>query len=167
MVIANDGLSGDPRGDQVLGLAHSELDVSSVARHQDRLVARVQRRVRRADEPSGEFSLLERGERGIVPDTGDLVVLQPRVGDAQAELLETDAAAVIVGEVAVVHAINRVGRVDVGVEDAEAVLQVVHHFDALQRVTSEVDLQGWIAGFGCDYYVIDRSFNEFAAICFQ
>ena len=76
-----------------------------------------------------------------MPNTGDLVVLQSRASYAQSQLFEADAAAAIVGELAVAHRVHRVRRVDVRVEDSKAVLQVVYYLHAFERVAGKVYLQ--------------------------
>lgn len=95
----------------IFGLSVSEHDVLVCFRQDYRIVWRVDRRVWCTQEPSREFSLLNSRKSGIVPYSRDLVVLDSRVDDPHAQLLETDAASAVLREVAVRHGIYCVRRI--------------------------------------------------------
>lgn len=97
----------------VFGFAVSDLDVSVRFRQKDRIIRRVDGAIWRAQEPAREFSLLHGRERGIVPYSCDLIVLDPRIDNSHTELLEADTAAAVLRELAIHHGVYRVRRVDV------------------------------------------------------
>lgn len=127
-----DGFAGYFSRYDVFGLPVSEFDVLFRFWHDYRIVRRVDRAVRCAQEPSREFSLLNGRESGIVPYSRDLVALDSRVDDPHAELLEAHAAPAVLREVAVHHDIYRVRRIYVRIQNTQAVVQIVEDFDAVQ-----------------------------------
>lgn len=77
-----------------------------------------------------------------MPDASDfVVVLNSRIEDFQAQLLETNATSAVIGEIAVSHCVNRVCGEYVRVQHAQAVLQIVDNLNAVQRMTRKINLQ--------------------------
>lgn len=135
-----DGFAGYFSRYDIFGLPVSEHDVLVYFRQDYRIVRRVDRRVWCTQEPSREFSLLNSWESGIVPYSCDLIILDSRVDDPHAQLLETDAAPAVLREVAVRHGIYRVRRIYVRIQNSQAILQIVKDFDTVQWMPGEIDL---------------------------
>ena len=98
--------------------------------------------------PLRHFPLLQLRQLGVVEDSCPHVVPDLRVLDAEAELAEADAVSLVAADHAVLQVVDIVREEDVGVEDADTVMVVVHHLDVVEHVVGEVRLDAGHEGGG-------------------
>lgn len=126
---------------QILFRPNIHIDVGRILRQDLRMIIRIVNiEIRGHRVPTGQFALLNGRYDGIVTDARTQIVFDDRTLHAQTQLFQTDAAAAVHCEFGILHIVHGPGEY-VGVNDAEAIVQITHNSNVFQIVSSEIHLQ--------------------------